>query len=399
MGADHNHEAADSLVARPIRRVLWVCVGLLAVLTGVALVLLWPTEPTPSNPVGEPTAGRVVATAECEPVTDSCLNVKVEVLEGPYAGETIRTDTFVSDSSPAMSVGTEVWLSESSPGSGDFGLSDINRESSLVWLAVIFAAVVILYARWKGLAALAGLASSLVLLIWFVLPAILLGANPVVVAAVGSAAIAIVAMGLAHGFHVGTAVAIVGTVLALILTLLLAWVFTGFTSLTGMGDENAYFLDLQGLNFDLRGLFLAGVVIGALGVLDDVTITQTAAVAEVKRAAPHTAFRELFGSGMRVGRDHVAATVNTLVLAYAGAALPTFILLTMSDVGLLHSMNAEILAQEIVRGLVGGLGIIAAVPITTALMAAVLSERHPHEQATVDVREPKEQLAEDFWNS
>ncbi|MCH9718971.1 MAG: YibE/F family protein [Actinomycetia bacterium] len=397
MSVEHSHsaDAADTLVGGSIRRSLWFIIGLLAVITAAALIILWPSEPVPTTPLGERTPGTVTEVSDCKPVAEDCVTLTIEVAEGLFAGENVKTDAFQTRNSPEIAVGTQVWLVESNTEPGEFALSDIDRQSSLLWLAGLFAVAVVLFARWKGVSALAGLVSSMALLIWFILPSILLGKDPVVIAAVGTAAIAIVAMFLAHGPHVGTVVAIVGTVLALFLTLALAWLFTGFVSLSGMGDEGSYFLDLQGMEFDLRGLFLAGVVIGALGVLDDVTITQAAAVAEVKRADPSARWPQLFGAGMRVGRDHVAATVNTLVLAYVGAALPTFILLTMSDLGLLQSINNEVIAQEIVRALIGGLGIIAAVPITTALMAAILTDhQHVDEASTAEADEESA-----FWGS
>ena len=397
MSVEHSHsaDAADTLVGGSIRRSLWFIIGLLAVITAAALIILWPSEPVPTTPLGERTPGTVTEVSDCKPVAEDCVTLTIEVAEGLFAGETVKTDAFQTQNSPEITVGTQVWLVESNTEPGEFALSDIDRQSSLLWLAGLFAVAVVLFARWKGVSALAGLVSSMALLIWFILPSILLGKDPVVVAAVGTAAIAIVAMFLAHGPHVGTVVAIVGTVLALFLTLALAWLFTGFVSLSGMGDEGSYFLDLQGMEFDLRGLFLAGVVIGALGVLDDVTITQAAAVAEVKRADPSARWPQLFGAGMRVGRDHVAATVNTLVLAYVGAALPTFILLTMSDLGLLQSINNEVIAQEIVRALIGGLGIIAAVPITTALMAAILTDhQHVDEDSATEADQDSA-----FWGS
>lgn len=398
MSVEHSHsaDAADSLVGSGIRRTLWFVIGLLSVITAAALIILWPSEPIPTTPLGERTAGTVTEISDCKPVAEDCVTLTIEVMEGPSEGEIVSTDAFQTVNTPKIDVGTDVWLVESSTEAGEFALSDIDRQSSLLWLAALFAVAVVLFARWKGVSALAGLVSSMALLIWFILPAILLGKDPVVVAAVGTMAIAIVAMFLAHGPHVGTAVAISGTVIALLLTLTLAWLFTGFVSLSGMGDEGSYFLDLQGMEFDLRGLFLAGVVIGALGVLDDVTITQAAAVAEVKRADPSARWPQLFGAGMRVGRDHVAATVNTLVLAYVGAALPTFILLTMSDLGLLQSINNEVIAQEIVRALIGGLGIIAAVPITTALMAAILTD-HEHSPDEASTTEADGDSA--FWGS
>ena len=397
MSVEHSHsaDAADTLVGGSIRRSLWLLIGLLTVIIAAALVILWPSEPVPTTPLGERTAGTVTGVSECKPVAEDCVTLTITVDEGPSEGDTVTTDAFQTTNTPQIEAGTEVWLVESTTKPGEFALSDINRQSPLLWLAGLFALAVVIFARWKGVAALAGLVSSMALLIWFILPSILLGKDPVVIAAVGTIAIAIVAMFLAHGPHVGTVVALIGTVSALLLILTLSWLFTGFVSLSGMGDEGSYFLDLQGMNFDLRGLFLAGVVIGALGVLDDVTITQAAAVAEVKRADPTARWRKLFAAGMRVGRDHVAATVNTLVLAYVGAALPTFILLTMSDLGLLQSINNEVIAQEIVRALIGGLGIIAAVPITTALMVTILTDSRHDDEASAD--DSDEESA--FWGS
>ncbi len=396
---DHSHDsgAADSLVGAQLRRTLWLIVGILGAGTLIALFLLWPSESIPVTPVGEQIAGEVLDISECKPPADDCIEATVRVTEGPEAGQEVKSDVFQDATSPQIDIGTSVWLVETEPGSGEYSLSEINRQPAIVWLLIIFAVAVVAFARWKGLAALAGLISSMALLIWFVLPSLLLGKDPVIVAAVGAAAIAIVAMLFAHGLHVGTAVAIVGTVIALIVTLALAWIFTGFVNLSGLGDEGSYFLNLQGMDFDIRGLFLAGVVIGALGVLDDVTITQAASVAEVKRADPSASWSQLFGAGMRVGRDHVAATVNTLVLAYVGAALPTFILLTMSDAGLLQSISNEIIAQEVVRALVGGLGIISAVPITTAVMAATLANRDSYDGAGQN--EEGEDEHSSFWNS
>lgn len=369
------HEHVDDEIATPVRRAVQVTVAALGLLTLVGLIVLWPSEDVPTTPTGAFTAGELVESEPCDPPADDCVHIVVEVAEGPDAGTQIETDYLISSTSPPPKPGAGVWLTQSSP--GEYGFADIRRDRGLIWLVIVFAVAVIVFARWKGVAALAGLAATLVLLAWFVLPALLLGSDPVAVAATGAAAIAIVSMGFAHGVSVRTGVALIGTIIALFLTFGLGSLFTGLTHLTGLGSEDAYFLQLQGSTVDLRGLFLAGVVIGALGVLDDVTVTQTAAVSEVKHAHPEAGRAYLFKSGMRVGRDHVSATVNTLVLAYVGAALPLFLLVTMADAPIMHALNNEILAQEVVRALVGSLGIIAAVPITTGLMALILTET-PH---------------------
>lgn len=169
--------------------------------------------------------------------------------------------------------------------------------------------------------------------------------------------------------------------------------FTSATALTGAAGEDALLLQSYGLNVDVRGLLLAGLVIGALGVLDDVTITQAAAVWEVRRADPLASGRTLFAAGMRVGRDHVAATVNTLVLAYAGAALPLFLLLSLSTAPLAQALSLEVVAQEVVRTLVGTLGIVAAVPLTTAMATWVLVQMSAESPVADPTEEPPGQPA------
>ncbi|MDH4017372.1 MAG: YibE/F family protein, partial [Actinomycetota bacterium] len=245
-----------------MRRAVQVTVATLGLLTLVGLIVLWPSEDIPTTPTGAYAAGVVVESVPCDPPADDCAHILVEVAEGPDAGTQIETDLLISSTSPPIEPGTGVWLTQSSP--GEYGFADIRRDGGLIWLVVVFAVAVIVFARWKGVAALAGLASTLVLLAWFVLPALLLGSDPVAVAATGAAAIAIVSMGFAHGFSVRTGVALIGTIIALFVTFGLGTLFTGLTHLTGMGSEDAYFLQLQGATLDLRGLFLAGVVIGAL---------------------------------------------------------------------------------------------------------------------------------------
>jgi uncharacterized membrane protein len=250
---------------------------------------------------------------------------------------------------------------------------DFQRGPVLWVLAALFAIAVVALARWRGVAALVGLVVSLALLTGFVLPAVLAGSPPLLVATVGAAAIAIITMVLAHGPSLRTGVALLGTLVSLTLTAVLGAVAIELGDFTGLADESSAFLQAFGVQIDPRGLLLAGLVIGALGVLDDVTITQTAAVAEVHAADPSLSRRRLLASGLRVGRDHVAATVNTLVLAYAGAALPLLLLFTLATSGLAQVVTGELVATEVVRTLVGAIGIVAAVPVTTALAAALLA--------------------------
>jgi uncharacterized membrane protein len=183
---------------------------------------------------------------------------------------------------------------------------------------------------------------------------------------------------LAHGAGPKSLAAIVGTTVSLLLTVLLAVIFTDLTHLTGLSSEEATFLQVNQGNLSLEGLLLAGMVVGALGVLDDVTISQSSTVLALRAANPSQGFRELFGRAMSVGRDHVSATVNTLVLAYVGASLPLLLIFSSTSLGLVETVNLELIAKEVVATLVGSIGLIAAVPITTA-MAAVLARSVPAE--------------------
>ncbi len=256
-----------------------------------------------------------------------------------------------------------------------YELIDQQRAWPLFALAVTFALAVVALSRWRGLAALASLALSILILIVFVLPALLEGKPPLAVAVVGASAIMIVTLYLSHGVSLRTSVSLVGTLISLSLTGLLGLLFTTVGRFTGLGDESAPYLASLGLNIDLRGLLLAGLVIGALGVLDDVTVTQTAAVWELADTDPAALRRSLFSAGLRIEREHVSAAVNTLVLAYAGASLPLLLLFVSSGQGPLDTVTTELVAQEVVRALVGGLGIVAAVPMTTLVAALAVGER------------------------
>jgi len=235
-------------------------------------------------------------------------------------------------------------------------------------VALVFAAAVIGLGRLRGVAALAGLAVSLVILLWFIVPAITAGRDAVLVAVVGGGLIVLVALYLAHGYTPLTHVAAVGAFSALALTAMLSWLALAVAKFSGFATEESFYLTgLEGV--EIGGLLLAGIVLGAIGALDDVTVTQASAVWEVNRANPELGKNDLFASGLRVGRDHIASTVNTLLLAYAGAALPLLILYSLSALPLGVVASSEVIAVEIVRTLVGSIGLVAAVPITTWLAA------------------------------
>jgi uncharacterized membrane protein len=197
-----------------------------------------------------------------------------------------------------------------------------------------------------------------------------------------------VALFLAHGRGLATAAALLSTFASLALTAILAWIFLEASKFTGFGDESVGFLDALGSQIDPRGLLLAGVVIGSLGVLDDVTVTQVSAVWELRRVSPDANFGELYGRALRIGRDHISSTVNTLFLAYAGASLPLLLLFSEANQGLGSVATREVVAVEIVRALVGSIGLVASVPISTALAAKVLASTSANPDQTDEPSEP-----------
>lgn len=361
------------------RRVRAVVVALLvpaALLTVVGMVALWPQGEAPRIESGQLVNATVVGTQACPDLpADQCALAEVQVTSGPDAGQTFLAGAPVGVGAPEVRAGDAVVLQTNldAPADQRYVITDFQRAPVLWALAGVFALAVVLLARWRGLAALGGLAASMAVLLLFMLPALLDGAPPIMVATVGASAIAFVTMFMAHGVSVRTGVALLGVQASLLLTAGLGALVIEVGRFTGLAEESASFLQAFGADVDPRGLLLAGLVIGALGVLDDVTITQTSAVAEVHAADPSVPRRRLLLAGMRVGRDHVAATVNTLVLAYAGAALPLLLLFQISGSGLSQVLTNELVAQEVVRTLVGAIGIVAAVPLTTALAAGLLA--------------------------
>lgn len=262
-----------------------------------------------------------------------------------------------------------------------FFFLDFQRANQLWMLAVLFAGAVILLGRLQGIRSLLALLLSFVILIGFTLPALLETDAPVLVAVVGSAGVALVTLYLTHGVNHLTTVALLGSLCSLALTGLLAWLFVQAATITGFSDEDVLFLLAGNEELDVRGVLLAGIIIGTIGVLDDVTVTQASAVDEIHAADPTMVAHRLYGSALRVGRDHIGSTTNTLVFAYAGAALPLLLLFTQAKLSLGVVLTSEIVAIEIVRALVGAIGLVASVPLTTLLATWVVTSSHPDPQA------------------
>jgi uncharacterized membrane protein len=387
---DDERSLNDRLAALASRRVLFGSVVAIAILTVVGMVWLWP-GPTQSvldiegqDFFGDRVNARVesVEFGECSYSNEDeggqffCDNASFVVTSGTAKGE--RDSIEVPLDGPEATrfdVGDEVILyyNATAPAGARFQFADFERNTPLLALFALFAVVVVIFGRRRGLFAIVGVGISMVVLIGFMLPALLEGQPPIWVALVGTSAVALPVLYLAHGLSERTTVAVLGTVASLLLTCLLGFVFVKLTKLTGLANEEIGFLRAFGGELDFSGLLLAGLVIGALGVLDDVTVTQVAAVTELRQANPASSARELYQAGVRIGRDHIASTVNTLVLAYAGASLPLLLLFRTSGQALAHVVTSEAIAVEVVRALVGSIGLVASVPITTALAALVVT--------------------------
>jgi uncharacterized membrane protein len=357
-----------------------VAIGL-AILVG--LVALWPGDLSDLDLgvigfAGETVRAEVgvVDTEPCSYAPDvDCTLVEFLVIEegSQSYGQTPEMEFAVEPGQPELKRGDVVFLSvaELDDGSVAFQYADRDRRSLLIGLAAVFAIVVVGLGRLRGLAALAGLAVSVAILVLFILPAIVQGRDAVLVAVTGGGAIALVSLYLAHGYNPLTHVAALGAFTALLITIGLSMGVVALAEFTGLVDEEAFYL-LSIPTLDLNGLLLAGLVLGAIGALDDVTVTQASAVWELHSANPTMGPDSLYSAGLRVGRDHIVSTVNTLLLAYAGASLPLLILLTLSDQGLGVVANSEVVAVEIARTLVGSIGLVAAVPVTTWLGSQVV---------------------------
>ncbi|MEU0599631.1 YibE/F family protein [Streptomyces sp. NPDC006393] len=306
--------------------------------------------------------------------TGTCKKATVRVDTGNDKGRTF-TEIVQPDQSRQLHQGEEVVVAyePSAPKELQYSVTDVNRRFPMALLAGVFALAVVVVGRMRGVMALIALAVSFLVLNLFVLPAILQGSNPLLVAVVGSSAIMLIALYMCHGLSARTSVAVLGTLISLVLIGVLGSLFIGWAALTGNTDDNTGLIHGLYPSIDMSGLLLAGVIIGSLGVLDDVTVTQTSAVWELHEANPAMGWRGLYRAGIRIGRDHIASVVNTLVLAYAGAALPLLLLFSIAQSSVGTVANSELVAEEIVRTLVGSIGLVASVPVTTALAALVVS--------------------------
>ncbi|RSS73957.1 YibE/F family protein [Streptomyces sp. WAC06614] len=406
-GHSHGHGPAAP-VSRHLRKVIAAVLIPFATAVFIGMAVLWPGGAPAHERTGvgfdrQTQQGKVVAleNVDCKSVnaaqappsgggpapgggapqatgTGDCKKATVEVVTGPDQGRTFVE--IVQPGAPRqLSDGQEVVVAYApdAPKDLQYSVVDLDRKFPIALLAGIFALAVVVVGRMRGLFALIALAVSFAILTLFILPAILQGSNPLVVAVVGASAIMLIALYMCHGLTARTSVAVLGTLVSLLLIGLLGSVFIDWAFLSGNTDDNTGLIHGLYPDIDMSGLLLAGVIIGSLGVLDDVTVTQTSAVWELHQADPSMGSRALYRAAIRIGRDHIASVVNTLVLAYAGAALPLLLLFSIANSSMGAVANSELVAEEIVRTLIGSIGLVASVPVTTALAAVVVSADRP----------------------
>lgn len=362
------------------RALIGAAVGL-AVATAVGLIVLWPTGHLRHAQTGvAPTkAARVlsVGTALCEGTTDvSCRVMTVEVA-GKHASVTLGPVAIAQ----RVTVGEAVRVSRASPtvaaagvpGSGSWEFVEIDRHSSLLWLAAALLVLAVIVIRWRGVLAAVGVALSLLLITEFLVPAILDGEPALLVALVCALAVMFVTLVLTNGLGPQTLAAALGIGITLLLTGLLALLVVNYAHIDGRTDELSAYLGTVNRGISLQGIVLAGMVIGALGVLADTAVTQASAVMALRHANPELSPRQLYRAAFAVGRDHLSATIHTLVLAYVGASLPLLLIIRSSGVGVVDAINTQDIAEPIVAALVGCIGLVCAVPLTTSLSAVLVS--------------------------
>lgn len=419
-GSPEFSDSAPTLRLRATPRVALVSVLLIAALvTAWGLVQLWPGShhraplgngayaapgvifpratvltvqpPCPQPPVDSSGGFGGSPSVPSAPVK-ACGKVAARLASGPERGKVVQVTVPREVSLSGLTRGDRLQLLRTppTPPTGPtYAYATVERTTPLWIVSAAFLLVLVLVARVRGLLALAGLIFAGFVLIKFMIPALLAGHSGLAVALVGSAAIMFVVLYLAHGLTMRTSVALAGTLVGVCIITVVGEAAVRAARLTGVVDESAGIMGALVGNVSLQGLLTCGIIVAGLGVLNDVTITQASAVWELRAAAPNMPQRQLFASAMRIGRDHIGSTVYTIVFAYVGTALPVLVLITLYSRPIPDLLNSEDIAEEIVRTLAGAIGLMMAVPATTAIGILVVSS------ATLNWRREAQSQSED----
>jgi uncharacterized membrane protein len=376
-------------------QLLWIAAAVLVAILLGSVLFDKPALPPLPDDAGDPDTiietldGRVLRilaedTIHSGAETYTVQQVEVEITSGEMAGKAVLTESgssLAANATPRVKRGMRVMIGHTVGPMGErFYIADFYRRPAVFWLIALFCGVTIAIGRWTGVRSLLGLIFSVFVLVEFILPRILAGQNPVGIGIVGAILLALPSLYMIYGFGRKTHAAALGMTASLLVTWGLAALWNHWAHLTGFGSDEGTFLTIAtGGQIDLSGVILAGIVIGTLGVLDDIAVGQASATFQLRAANPGLSASELFRRGMAVGRDHIASMVNTLVLAYAGASLPLFLLLVLYQEPLPSALNREIFVAEIVRTLIGSIGLMLAVPLTS-LIASRLAKKSPSPQ-------------------
>lgn len=401
-GHGHGHSDTPLDIGSTAKRVV---IGLLVIIGFAVLVgtvILWPSKQNVDIPLpfqtagggavsteagtvamqdigacGSESVGRVLTANPLPPAASGyqCQRSLIDITSGPDQKRRVLLEISPGPGQPDLRVGDKLRLVKQTDPTGTtlYSFNDYARGQSLLVIGLIFLAVIVIVARWRGLRAILGLGFAFAVLVMFLLPALLDGKPAIPVAMVSGALILYAVLYLAHGVNLRTSSALLGTLASMMVAAVLSWATIKMTNLTGLSEEQNTNVQTYLQHVSITGLLLAGFIIGSLGVLNDVTITQASAAFELAAIDETASRREIFTSAMRVGRDHIASTVYTLVLAYAGGALPLLLLFSVAGRSIQDVLTGDAVAIEIARSAVGGIALSLSVPLTTGI--AVLLAR------------------------
>ena len=404
----HSHALQGPATLGPLAaRAVVGLLGVIGIAVIVGTVILWPSQQKVDIPLpfqnasgaavtteagqvlsssmancGSPSAGTVLIAppAPGPPGGGHCALAVIGIDSGPNRGANTLLEFSPGPGQPHLAIGDRIRLSRQVDQSGatSYAFYDFERSWPLLGLGAAFAVMIVAVARWRGLRALLGIVAAFVVLVVFLLPALRDGAPAIPVALIASAAILYAVIYLAHGVNLQTSAALLGTLTSLLLAAVFSWGAIELAHLTGLSEDQNNEVSAYLGHVSIIGLLMAGFIIGSLGVLNDVTVTQASTVFELAKHSDGISRRVLFGAAMRVGRDHIASTVYTLVLAYAGSALPLLLLFSVANRSLSDVLTSESVAIEIARSAVGGIALALSVPLTTAIAALLAAPTPRH---------------------
>jgi uncharacterized membrane protein len=341
----------------------------------LALLCLFVPSPTLAQQPEQYEAKIISIEESTDPNSMAEQTITIVPTEGRFKDQPQQVGSIISPQSQNYRVGDAIIVDVSSDGQGNpvFYISDFVRQTPLYLLFALFIVIVLIFGRKKGLFALLSMTISFLVIFFYLLPAIAAGFNPILATLTASLMILPITFYVSHGFNKATTAAVIGTLLTLVLTALLMGIFTESAKMTGFASEEASFIRLlKGDQINIKGLLYAGMLIAVIGILDDIASAQASVVNQLKKSSPHLSRMAIYKHAMEVGKDHIASLVNTLILVYTGAALPLLLLFTDSSASFSKIINYEIVAEEILRTLIGSIGLVLAVPITTLIAVRLI---------------------------